>query len=121
MDSDASSSANGVDIFVKPVNDPPVLFVGSRQTFDSIILDDDDSSRKSINIETLVCYRDTNCPLLDLHVRDVDVIETDQESTLTLQLSAMNGSIFFDPRHVREGRAARPLYGLQRNRGRRRR
>ena len=101
-DSDGKNASSSVDIFVQPVNDPPMLFVGSRQTFDNIILDDDDSSRVSIKTETLVCYRNTNCPIVGLHVRDIDVIET-AGGTLTLTLTARNGSIFFDPMHVQRG------------------
>lgn len=89
-------SAETVEIYVKPANDPPVISLGTLNLHDSIRDEFDQVSRKVIKIKPLVCQENAKCPMEDVHVRDVDAIETSGGAIL-FTISASHGTFSMDP------------------------
>jgi hypothetical protein len=90
------SVSSSIDIYVQPMNDAPVIYYGSRARYDNILLESEDTTRQRVDVESLVCYKDTNCPVTDLDIHDIDVLES-VNGMLTVTVSARNGSVFLDP------------------------
>ena len=109
VDAAGLRAESGVNIYVKPSNDPPVLSMGHLTPHDSLNLDEHDQrSRQRLSAvgvgadgrkkpwPPLKCSENAPCPLMDLTCRDVDAIETVGGSVL-FSFSAANGTFSLDP------------------------
>ena len=83
-------------IFVQAANDPPVLSIGALTQHDVVDYEVDQLSRTVLKVNTLQCIENEACPIEELVVRDVDVMDS-VDGALRFTFAAANGTFAVDP------------------------